>query len=162
MKINASKTNYIIFTRAKVNFGTRLHVNGVNLDRVEQAKIVGVWLTSDMKWKKNTRELSIKAYSRLGMLTKLKYVGVEIDDLLDIFVLYIRSVLEYCSVVWHSSLTQELSSSLEKVQKICLKIIRGDNYVSYSAALEMCNLKTLARRRENRCLAFALNTFFAV
>ena len=155
MKINASKTNYIIFTRAKVNFGTRLHVNGVNLDRVEQAKIVGVWLTSDMKWEKNTRELSIKAYSRLGMLTKLKYVGVEIDDLLDIFVLYIRSVLEYCSVVWHSSLTQELSSSLEMVQKTCLKIILGDNYVSYSAALEMCNLKTLARRREERCLTFA-------
>ena len=71
------------------------------------------------------------------------------------FTLGVRSVLEYCSVVWQSSLTQELSSSLEMVQKTCLKIILGDNYVSYSAALEMCNLKTLARRREERCLTFA-------
>ena len=71
------------------------------------------------------------------------------------FTLGVRSVLEYCSVVCHSSLTQELSSSLEVVQKTGLKIILGDNYVSYSAALEMCKLKTLAGRREDRCLTFA-------
>ena len=54
------------------------------LDKVEEAKIVGVWLTSDMKWTKNTRELTKKAYSRISMLTKLKYVGVTTEDLIDI------------------------------------------------------------------------------
>ena len=40
------------------------------------------------------------------------------------------------------------------VQKTCLRIILGDNYVSYEAALEMCNLSTLFDRRESRCLSF--------
>ena len=155
MKINEEKTNYMMFTRAKVDFGTRLSVNEVKLDRIQEAKIVGVWLSTDMKWGKNTKELVVKAYSRLGMITKLKYVGTTTEDLIDIYVLYIRSVLEYCAVVWHSSLTMEQISSLEMVQKTCLKVILGENYVSYSAALEMCNLETLYKRREDRCLSFA-------
>ena len=57
--------------------------------------------------------------------------------------------------MWHSGLTQDQINSLERVQKTCLKVILGDNYVSYSAALEMCSLVTLFERREGRCLSFA-------
>ena len=77
------------------------------------------------------------------MITKLKYVGVSIEDLLDIYILFIRSVTEYCAVAFHSSLTKEQSEKLEKIQKTSLKVMLGESYVSYSAALEMCNLQTL-------------------
>ena len=90
------------------------------------------------------------------MLTKLKYVGVKIEDLLDIYILFIRSVVEYCSVAFHSSLTQEQASDIERIQKTSLKVILGDTYIDYSAALEMCGLDTLYQRREKRCLDFAL------
>ena len=90
------------------------------------------------------------------MLTKLKYVGVEIEDLLTIYILFIRSCTEYCSVVFHSRLTVEQNSSLERIQKTCLKIILNENYISYEAALEMTELETLNSRREQRCLNFAL------
>ena len=89
------------------------------------------------------------------MLTKLKYAGVSIEDLIDIYVLFIRSIAEYCSVVFHSSLTNEQTFKIEQIQKICLKVILGEMYVSYSSALEMTNLTTLADRREKRCLDFA-------
>ena len=69
----------MMFTRAKSKFGTRLSINNAKMDRVQEAKIVGVWLSPDLKWAKNTKELTIKAYSRLGMLTKLKYVGVSTE-----------------------------------------------------------------------------------
>ena len=85
-------------------------------------------------------------------------MGVKIEDLLDIYILFIRSVTEYCAVVFHSSLTKEQSDKIEKIQKTSLKIILGDWYISYSAALEMCNLETLYERREKRCLDFALKS----
>ena len=44
---------------------------------------------------------------------------------------------------------------IENIQKTCLKLILTDNYVSYEAALEMCDLKTLHTRRQTRCLKFA-------
>ena len=90
------------------------------------------------------------------MLTKLKYAGVSIEDLLDVYILFIRSIAEYCSVAFHSSLTIEQTNKIEQIQKICLKVILGEMYVSYSSALEMTNLTTLAERREKRCLDFAL------
>ena len=89
------------------------------------------------------------------MLTKLKYAGVSIEDLVDIFILFIRSITEYCSVAFHSSLTIEQSEKIEQIQKTCLKVILGDMYISYSSALEMTNLTKLSDRREKRCLDFA-------
>ena len=58
--------------------------------------------------------------------------------------------------MWHSTLTQEQSADLERVQKTSLKIILGDRYSGYLNALETFNLKTLSSRREERCLNFGL------
>ena len=41
------------------------------------------------------------------MLTKLKYAGVTIEDLLNIYILFMRNVTEYRAVVFHPSLNQE-------------------------------------------------------
>ena len=69
---------------------------------------------------------------------------------------YIRTKLEYCSVVFHSSLTVQQSASLERCQAVCLRVILQENYVSHSAALEMTGLDSLADRRKARCLSFSL------
>ena len=90
------------------------------------------------------------------MLTKLKYVGVREEDLLDIYILFIRSVTEYCSVAFHSSLTQQQSDKMEKIQKTCLRVIMGDGYISYQAALDYFGIQTLSNRRLKRCLDFSL------
>ena len=85
-------------------------------------------------------------------------MGVGIEDLIDIYKLYIRSLTEYCATAFHSSLTLEQSTDLERIQKTCLRVILGDNYVSYTAALEMTGLSPLNERREKRCLEFALRS----
>ena len=65
---------------------------------------------------------------------------------------------EYCSVVWHSTLTVEQAQNLENIQKLSLKIILGPSYTSYSQALEVTGLDRLELRRENRCLQFGLKS----
>jgi hypothetical protein len=90
------------------------------------------------------------------MLTKLKYVGVPTTDLLEIYILYIRSILEYCSTVWHSTVTVEQSRDIEKVQKVCLKIILGNDYEGYDTAPKVCGLDSLSDRRQQKCLHFVV------
>ena len=155
MKLNVKKCNFMIFSRSKTNFATRLRIDDQTLDKISVSKILGVWISEDLSWDKNCQEICQKAYSRMSMITKLKYVGVSTDDLLDIYILFIRSVVEYCAVVFHSSLTQQQSGKLEKIQKTSLKVILGDMYVDYPAALEMCGLQTLSDRRLKRCLDFS-------
>ena len=89
------------------------------------------------------------------MLSKLKYVGVQREDLLLIYKLFIRSCLEYCSIVYHSSLTIQQSNSMERVQRVCLRLILANEYIDYEQALRSCNLSKVSQRRENRALSFA-------
>ena len=67
-----------------------------------------------------------------------------------------ESVLLYGCQVYHYSLPDYLSLSLERVQKRALKIIYGyDNH--YREVLQMAELKTLRDRREDLCLKFFNN-----
>ena len=124
MQRNATKCNYMVFTRTAENFATRLFVNNKYLEKVSVTKLLGVWISEDLSWTKNCKEICRKAYSRVSMITKLKYVGVRIEDLLDIYILFIRSVTEYCATSFHSSLTQEQSNKMEGIHRTCLEYPR--------------------------------------
>ena len=88
MKLNQSKCKYMIFTRAETEFATRLSLKSVVLDRIKEIQLLGVWITEDLSWNRNCQDICQKAYSRLSMITKLKYAG----DLLETYKLFIRSV----------------------------------------------------------------------
>ena len=158
MKLNEDKSNYMVFSCSNTEFATRLTMNGNTLDRVEEVKLLGLWITTYLDWEKNTREICKSAYARITMLTKLKYVGVPVEDLIDVYILYIRSALEYCSTVWHSTLTVEQSTNIENVQKLCMKIILGSSYNSYDDSLTRMGLERLSKRRETGCLKFGLKS----
>ena len=158
MKLNETKSNYLIVSKLKEDFVTRLSLNDKLLDRKNMICHLGIWITEDLTWNKNTSEICKKAYSRMKMLTKLKYIGCSTEDLIKIYCLFIRSKAEYCSVTFHSTLTKKLSDKIETIQKTSLKVILNENYVSYEAVLEMCGLESLYCRRKARCLKFGLKS----
>ena len=133
-------------------------MNYKKLEQVKAIKMLGVWLTEDVSWQMNTEMACKKAYSRVALLTKLKYVGVNRNDLLDIYKLFIRSCLEYCSVLFHTMLTQKQEKMYENCQKVCLKVILASEYQSYESALQICSLSTLFQRRESRMLKFSMRS----
>ena len=57
--------------------------------------------------------------------------------------------MEQSATVWHSSLTEENSDDLERVQKSAVKIILGDGYIDYEKALIRLDMESLKDRREN-------------
>ena len=75
--------------------------------------------------------------------------------MVDIYILYIRSILETSAVVWHSSLTQSEIKAIERVQKVALRIILRQNYENYEQALQLVELPTLYARRTVLCINFA-------
>ena len=91
----------------------------------------------------------------MRLLHKLVEFNVPVDDLILIYILYIRSVLEQSCQVWHSSITFQNMTDIERVQKNALRIILKEQYISYERALEISNLKSLVERRESICLKFA-------
>ena len=57
--------------------------------------------------------------------------------------------------MWHSSLTEQDSESLERIQKFAIKVILGNRYNGYRKSLQNLDLETLHERREKLCLNFA-------
>ena len=118
-------------------------------------KILGVVIRADMKWSSNTKYIVERGYSKLWMLRRLKYHGAGQDDLKDVYIKQVRSILEFAVPAWHPGLTLGDSVDIERVQKAALNIILGDRYSSYSSALIATQLDSLSNRREVLCLNFS-------
>ena len=122
-----------------------------NIQQINETKLLGVWITDDLKWSKNTSEVVKNSYARMSILRKLKAFQVPTNDLVNIYVLYIRSRLEQSAVVWHSSLTLGEEKELERVQKGSLRLILGDDYTDYGQARLrlVTSIQTLSERKHN-------------
>ena len=118
-------------------------------------KLLGTILTDDLKWTRNTNNIVKKANKRMEILRKISYFGASWDDLKNIYILYIRSLLEQSCVVWHSGLSAENKEDLERIQKSALKLILKEKFISYKNALNILELDSLEDRRESLCLEFA-------
>ena len=52
MKLNVEKCNYMVFSRSKTQFGTRLTINNEKLEKISVTKILGLWKSEDLSWAK--------------------------------------------------------------------------------------------------------------
>ena len=156
MIINKKKSKSIIFNFSRnYQFSTRLELDGEILETVEETKLLGTIISNDLKWEKNTDNIVKKANKRMELLRKISSFGASCYELKNIYVLYIRSLLEQSCTVWNSGLTEESSQDLERIQKTALKIIMQEEYISYENALNKIDLENLVDRRESLCLQFA-------
>ena len=91
-----------------------------------------------------------KASKRLHIIRVLRRGGVITADLVAIYVALVRSVLEYCCVVWHNALPAYLPSEIQRVQMRALRIIYPRS--SYKEALQLAKIARLEDRRNELCM----------
>ena len=158
MKLNTSKSKYMVINYTdNYQFNTRLSINENILEQVTETRLLGVIINDRLTWHGNTEFIVKKAYKRMLMLQKLYEFSLPAEEMINIYVLYIRSVLESSAVVWHSSITQGEQMEIERVQKVALRIILNGDYESYAHALELTGLPSLSDRRKILCKKFAKN-----
>ena len=156
MELNRKKSNAMIFNFCKeYQFTSQLQIEGEVMEIVSQAKLLGVVINNKLTWDDNTEYLVKRANSRMRILHKLVSFSVPVDDLINIYILYIRSIVEQSCQVWHSSLTLDNMQDLERIQKNALRIILQDDYKNYNNALCVTGLKPLSDRRNELCIRFA-------
>ena len=158
MKLNSEKTKVMLFNVAKRNdFMPEIRVKdeSQNIEVVEEFKLLGVVVTSDLKWDANTNAITKKAYKRLWMIRRLKNLGLKSSSLVEIYTSQVRSLLEFGAVTWHSMLTKENEKSIERVQKAAVAIILGQEHKNYQSSLEKLALQRLNVRRETLSRTFA-------
>ena len=155
LKFILIKSTMIFNFTNKYQFTTRLSLGDVNIQVVNESKLLGTHITDDLKWDTNTNHIIKRAYSRMELLRKVSSFCNDQSDLKDIYIQYIWSILEFSCTVWNSSITLDNKHDLERVQKCAVRIILGHNYSDYGHGLQALGLETLEERREKLCLTFA-------
>ena len=132
MKINKKKTHLIKFTNARkldfspeVQFCDRTFLEVVE----EQTTLLGVVVSSDLKWKKKTEYICNKAHRKLWILRRMMKLNLTEYELFDVYQKEVRFILEFAAPVWHSNLTRRQTSEIESIQKFAFKIILGCLFV---------------------------------
>ena len=92
----------------------------------------------------------------MQLLRKIAEFEAPLEDLKNVYILFVRSILEQSATAWHSSLTKENKEDLERVQKSTLKVILKEKFQGYRKALKPLDLESLDERRKNLCWNFAL------
>ena len=95
----------MLFKLSNLNYYYLLYL----LETVRSHKVLGLVIQDNLKWNENPRMIVSKASKRLHIIRVLRRGGVSAADLLDIYVALVRSVREYCCVVWHNALPAYLS-----------------------------------------------------
>ena len=156
MKLNQKKTKQIIFNFNKEKqFTTEVELKNEPLEIVNEVKLLGVVISDDLKWHRNTNYLTKKANKKMRMLHIAAKFTKNREHLKHIYKTFIRSNLEFSSTVWHSSLSVADRQDLERVQKAAVKVILGKEYQNYEKALCELKLESLNDRREAMALKFA-------
>ena len=106
MKINKRKTKELVidFSKTRTNFPT-IRIDGTDTQRVTEAKILGITITSNLTWDVHVDEITRKAGKRLFLLLQLKRSGIPAEDLLTVYTTVVRPTLEYACPAWSISLT---------------------------------------------------------
>ena len=139
-----------------MDFMPQFKVGTEELNVVEEMKLLGLHITTDLKWHANTQNMIKKANSKLWILRRLKRLGADQKDLTDIYCKQIRCHLEFATPVWQGAITKGERSDIERVQRCALRIILDKNYDCYKSALKTVGLEDLESRRTRLCLNFAL------
>ena len=156
MIISEKKTKMMLFNFTEnYQFSTRLNLKGTNIQVVDQMKILGTIVKSNLSWDDNCYELIRKVNARMQLLRGVQNFGASKEEMVHLWIIFCRSVLEQSCVVWHSSLTQENSDDLERTQKSFVKMVLREKYSNYENSLMNLNLEALSQRRQSLSLKFA-------
>ena len=93
---------------------------------------------------------------KFWIMRRLKKLGANEADLIEVYGKQVRSIAEYAVPVWNSGLKGDDIVRLERIQKIACSIIFGSKYRSYTHALNTLGLEKLTVRRKQICLKFAM------
>ena len=111
----AAVCKFSILTVDRVYDKIRYHLNGTELPQSNICRDLGVTITSDLSPSQPNSEITLKAHQRANHIIR-SFVSGDTYLLVRAFIVYVRPLLEYNSVIWSPSLIKDIDL-IEQVQR---------------------------------------------
>ena len=122
-------------------------INGKDIDVVPKAKVLGLTLSSNLKWNNHVDKVVKKSRKRLYCLSQLKRSGLKPPELIQFYRTCIRPITEYACPVFQDCLPAYLSKDIESIQRRAMRISFPS--LSHKEALDRAGPFSLSVRRQS-------------
>ena len=128
LALNLKKTNYMIFSRQKVELPTPLKISNVTIERKTEARFLGVIFDEKLNWNSHVTHLKAKMSRYVGIMYKVKRY-LPLQARLQVFHSFVQSHLNYCSLVWGFSSKSNIRTIFSKQKKGIRAVVPG--FINY-------------------------------
>ena len=151
MKINVKKTQLLVISppNGYQTSAVMRQDDGGNIALVETMKLVGFTFGSRPGAAAHLEVVRDRIKRRMWMLYNLRDAGFKGRVLYRLYCCYLRSIIDYCSVVYHPMLTLEQEGELERLHNLAIKVCFGFGKPSDQVKEEQ-GIESLAARRRRR------------
>ena len=142
LQLNASKCKAISVTRRRKKIEYPYNLKDKTLESSEHERDLGVWISNNLKWRKQVLEQCSKANKLLGFVKRSTRNITNQSARRTLYLTLVRSQVGYATQVW-SPQSVELISQLERIQRRASKYILGLPFLceaSYEKRLKKLNL----------------------
>lgn len=159
LELNIKKCNLISYSRKRTTPNMSIVLGNEHVKKCDKIRDLGVILDSKLSFVDHYNAIIHRAGN---MLNFIKRFGQHFRDpytLKILYVAYVRSILEYCSIVW-SPYTKKHEERIESIQKqFLLYALRNLGWSvlplpSYESRCMLINMKSLKVRRDYAMVSF--------
>ena len=150
LKFNIQKSKTMMITRRITPVRYNYSMGNQNLERVHSFTDLGVIIQDNMLWELQINSMVKKANRNLWFIKRTVGPNAPIKAKKTLYLTLVRSILEYCSIIW-SPITKQNLRHLESIQRRATQFITNMYYQSgatYQERLLASNLIPLSYRRE--------------
>ena len=165
MAINKKKTQLLVVSPPNgCNTVATMKMGDHEVSSQKELKLVGFTFCDKPGASAHVAQIKEKFRVRVWMLYHLRRSGFRRRQLYRLYCCYLRTIIEYCSVVYHSILSCGQREDLERIHRQAIRICYGHDIV-VGAVMAEEHIETLEARRVRRCDTFikksAVNPTFA-
>ena len=148
IKLNAAKTQLIVFTKRHHVPDPKLTLFGVDLTRSTEVNFLGILLDHRLTLAQHVKATASKAMKRVNLLRRLRGTswGASSSTLLKVYKAYVRPIMEYGAIITNH-VSDNVMKSLQVVQNKALRIALHVPYRTRTADMHLSAEMETVRER---------------
>lgn len=158
LQLSVNKCN--VLTLGHVSLEVDYLVHSTVLPQVTMNRDLGIMIAQDLSPSIHISGITVRAHQRANCILRC-FVSRDRNLLLRAFLVYVRPIVEHCSVVWSPSLKKDIEL-IEKVQRRFTKRLPGLKHMPYKERLHFLDLPSLELRRLHSDLIYCYKIVFGV
>jgi len=126
LSLNIKKTSYILCSpkskcRQQLIISFTIQIYGKTIDRVENARFIGVYTDEKLQWNEHINQILAKVSKNIGILKKISHL-LSTSVLLQLYNTLVLPYLNYCNMICTAA-SETLLNKLQVLQKRLFKLL---------------------------------------